>query len=499
MLQSPTLAAVSEAVALIDGITRAEVLVRAIADPSHQDRTLIRLTRMTAASGDWDAGERIAGTIGDPGWHAHALAGLAQAAAVAGNLERAAGYATEAENLARSVCRRREDAVAAAGVAAAIAALGRYAQAETIADAMTNRDTRIRVLAGLTQTAAADGDGATAARLLAKAAADAQAGTGDAAATFERLIVLVKTALAVGDDRAVQLIETAETSAGGMLGSHGQLWALVRLAEVTAAGGLHATPASLIDRATELTQAETDPYERAMVAERLARTAMALGARDQAEAMVLSITDQDRYPAAVAGLASEAAACGQHAMSARLAAEAETAAHLTTDPYERAVTSTSLAMSAARLGRHGQMDYFIAQAETCTRSIVNPDLRSMALIALIEVAIVAERFDQAEAFIGGIVIPHDREEALSTLASALTAARQHARAATIARSILDPDRQAAALTRLADVLEPLQAADLLIEALAVGPWHSILPSIARVDAATLLAFVDEAWDGSETP
>ncbi|MFI5845691.1 hypothetical protein ACIA8K_38910 [Catenuloplanes sp. NPDC051500] len=497
--QSPALAAVSEAVALIDGITRAEVLVRAIADPSHQNRALVRLTTMTAASGDWDTGERIAGAISDPGWHALALARMAQAAVGAGHLEQAAAYATEAEILARSVRRQRRDAVAATGVAAAVAALARYAQAEAIADAITNRDKRIRTLAGLAEAADTDGDVGTTARLIAKAAADAHAGAGDAEATFERLIVLVKTALAVRDDRAGQLAETAEASAGGVLGSYGQLWALVRLAEVTAAGGVHATPASLIDRATELAQAETDPYDQARAAERLARTAMVLGSFDQAEAMVLSITDQDRYPAAVAGLAAEAAACGQHAMSARLATEARTTAHLTNDPYERAATSTSLAMSAARLGRHDQMDDVIAQAQTYTRSIDNPDLRSVALIELLGVAIAAERLDQAEALIGGIVIPNDRAEALSTLAAALTAAHQHDRAAAVARSIIDPDRQAAALTCLADVLEPRQAADLLIEALAVGPWPGILPSIARVDAATLLAFVDEVWDRTDTP
>ena len=129
-----------------------------ITDPDRRARVLADLAEAAAGAGDLDRAEALARTITDPDRRARALADLAEAAAGAGDLDRAEALAGRprprpGRSPTRTGGRGRWPTWREAAAGA-----GDLDRAEALARTITDPDQRARALADLAEAAAGAGD-----------------------------------------------------------------------------------------------------------------------------------------------------------------------------------------------------------------------------------------------------------------------------------------------------------------------------------------------------
>ena len=102
----------------------------------------------------------------------------------------------------------------------------------------------------------------------------------------------------------------------------------------------------------------------------------------------------------------------------------------------------TVAGALAEAGQHEQAVTVTAEAETVARSITDPDQRAQTLAAVAEALAEAGEHEEAASMARSIIDPDLRARA--PVAEALAEAGEHEEAATAARSITDPDGRAGA-------------------------------------------------------
>jgi hypothetical protein len=178
-----------------------------------------------------------------------------------------------------------------------------------------------------------------------------------------------------------------------------------------------------------------------------------LGHPVRAEALARSIPDPTNQARAMAALAGALGGHGDPARTRRVASLAQTAASSVIDPYWQAVALAEIAAALAGFGDQ-------ASAEAIIRdSVTEPFCRAQALASVAQAlardddAAGARRAArEAEAAAGRVADPGHQSWALADAAEALAAAGDPDGAASLARSIANPARQARALASLARVL-----------------------------------------------
>jgi orotidine-5'-phosphate decarboxylase len=101
---------------------------------------------------------------------------------------------------------------------------------------------------------------------------------------------------------------------------------------------------------------------------------------------------------------------------------------------------------------------------------------------------------QAATVARSITNPGRQAQALAELAGALAEAGQHEQAEIVARSITDPDRQARALTEVAKALvargDTRRARHLASAACAVGQWTTVLELVLSLEPSAVRVLTD---------
>jgi len=397
---------------------RAEALARSITRPDEQARALIAVAEAIAAAGDPDRAETVARSITYPDLQAWALIVVARAFAAAGDPDRA-------ETVARSLADPYEQVCALTVVAEAIAAGG--VRTETVGDVVGTAE-RARQLAERAETLArllTDWDEQDQA-LAAVAQAFAAAGEPDRAAAVARSIT----------------------------DSYEQDQALTAVAEAFAAAG---EP----DRAAAVARSLAGG-ERALTA--VARAFAAAGDPDRAATVARSLTRPDGQARALTAVAEVFAAAGDPDRAAAVACSL-------TDQYEQARALAAVAGAFAAAGEAERARQFAERAATVARSLTDPDRQAWALTAVARAFAAAGDPDRAAAVARSL----SRPEALAAVAEAFAAAGEAERAwqfaeraATVARSLTDPDRPAWTLAAVAEAIaaagDPRRARQLAVRA-----------------------------------
>jgi tetratricopeptide (TPR) repeat protein len=459
--------------ATLGQLIRAEALARSIPSDHHQALALAGVAMAAAGAGDYDRAqeladraEQIARSFTDPGWRARVLAA---AAAGAGDYDRA-------EQIARSAAISMYDKPEIlATVAAAAAGAGDYDRARELADraeraarSITPLALQVLPLAEAAMAAAGAGDRDRARELADRAEQIARS----IANPTWRSRNLAAAAAAAGDgdyDRAERVARSADPR------EQAQVLAEVAMAAVGA--GDYDRARELADRAEQIARSITDPGKHA----RDLATAVALvGDYDRAEQIAQSITHPHEQARTLAEVAMAVAAAGDRDRARELADRAEQIARSITDPGEQ---EDILARVAAAAARAGDCD----RAERIARSITHPDEQAEALAAVAAAAARAGDCDRAERIARSITDPDEQARALAEVAAE---ADDYDRAERIARSITHPYTQALALAGMASrISEPTRARSWIGGALAAGPWWVPLEALARTDPVALSAFI----------
>ncbi|MFL6111114.1 MAG: trypsin-like peptidase domain-containing protein [Catenulispora sp.] len=437
------------------GNADAVAAIASVAIASRMDLSwlLMDAAEAAAAAGRLDAAEAIARSVNDPryGTFVHiinrqykvqALATVANAAAQAGERTRAIRLADDAETLASAVAPQISQ-WALAAMATAIATAGDIDSGAIVATYLADAETRSRTLADVCEVAA-------------------QAGDPDSAES-------IATAITDPSKKAVAL-----ASAG----------------RARARAGDRTRAATLAKQAESIAFSVKEPYERMGVL--MAMVARAAGGDDvqarewagHVDALAHSLPDNPRKQGMLAGAAAAVATAGDSARAEAIAAHID-------DPDRKAGALASAAQAIAQAGDHGR-------AESLVGTIGEPGIRVSALATVaMEVSkagdhptavTLAER-----AWSDARSIGEDRlqDEALGACVVVLARAGEIDRAETIARVAGEPST-ARLWARLAEAATPLRARRALARALALGgSWAWLLPTLAKVDPATVRAIVDE--------
>ena len=427
--------------------------------------------------------ETVARSMRDPDRHAVALTRVARALAETGQQEQATAAATQAETLARSVTTPDSQAVALHQVAGALARAGQRGQA-------TAGATRGRGAGPLRHQPGHRGSLA----LVARIGPNGQYQEAEALANSltnpywkAEALVLVTWALA----RAGQHHQAETLHPGHSLARTIRRRVLPQVAGALARAGQH-------KQAEESPHSIIHPYWQAvglaLVARALAKAGQheqATAAATQAETVARTIIDVD-CQAVAQGLVAEAlAGAGQHK-------QAETLAHSIIHPYWEAVGLALVARALAKAGQHEQATAAATQAEALAHFITNPDLQTRVLVrvavGLVEVRSsqqAAAAATQAEAAAGLSVASSDQQDASPDAGRGRARrARQHQQAETLARSIIDPDWQAEALTQIAEALvkagDTRSASRMAAITCTVGRWTIAARSVLLQGSSTTL-------------
>ena len=488
---------------------RAEALARSIPYESQRALALAGVAMAAAGAGDYDRArelaadaEQIARSTADPRRRAQVLAA---AAAGAGDYDRA-------ERIARSTAISLYDKPEIlAAVAMAAARIGDYDRARELADhaeriarSITPLDLQSLPLAEVAMAAAGAGDYDRARALAANAEQIARSITNP---TWRaRNLAPAAAAAGAGDyDRAERIARSAADP-------DEQARALAEVAMAAAGAGDYDRARELAANAEQIARSITNPDEQA----RDLATAVALvGDYDRAERIARSAADPDEQARALAEVAMAAAGAGDYDRARELAANAEQIARSMSDRAEREDILARVATVAARAG-----DY--DRAERIAWSITHPDEQAGTLAAVATVAARVGDYDLAERIARSITHPDEQARALAEVATTAAGAGDYDRAELLARSITHPDEQArvlaAAVARVGDydhaeqiarsithpytqalalagmassITEPARARSWIASALAAGPWTVPLEALARTDPATLSAFTSD--------
>jgi tetratricopeptide (TPR) repeat protein len=382
--------------------------------------------------------EALARSIPSDHHQALALAGVAMAAARAGDRDRARELADRAEQIARSFT---DPGWRARVLAAAAAGASDYDRAEQIArSAAISMYDKPEILATVATAAAGAGDYDRARELADRAERAARSITPLALQVLPLAEAAMAAARAGDRDRARELADRAEQIARSITNP---TWRARNLAAAAAAAG-----DGDYDRAERIARS-ADPREQAQVLAEVAMAAAGVGdydrARelaDRAEQIARSITDPDEQ---ARDLATAVALVGDYD-------RAEQIARSITHPHEQARTLAEVAevtMAAAGVGDYDRARELADRAEQIARSITDPCEQEDILARVAVAAARAGDYDRAKRIARSITHPHEQAEALATVAAAAARAGDYDRAERIARSITDPDEQARALAEVA--------------------------------------------------
>ncbi len=432
--------------------------------------------------------EQTARAITDPYRRAQALAEVAEAAATAGDRERAHRLTADAEQTARAITDPYWRAQALTRMARAAATAGDHEWAEEIAGAITDPYRQAETLAEVAEAAATAGDRERAHRLTADAEQTARAITDPyrqaqaltrmarAAATardHERaeeiagaitephlraraLAEVAEAAATAGDhERAHRLIAAAEQTARTITDLYLQWHTLVGVAGAAATAGDH-------ERGEQIARTITNLHLRAEALSKVAVVAATAGDHDRGEQIARTTTDPCVHWHTLVGVAEAAATAGDHERAHRLIAAAEQIALAFTEPCsrERAEALVGVAEVAATAGDHERAHRLIAAAEQIALAIAEPCSRERAeaLVGVAEVAATAGDHERAHRLIAAaeqialaITIPHWRAEALVGVAEVAATADDYEWAEQMARTITEPRLRVEALSKVAEV------------------------------------------------
>lgn len=301
------LAQLSEALAAAGDLERAEDIAGRLIRPAEQASALLALVEATAAGGDLDRAQALMRQI-IPGQRDWALPALVKAAVAAGDLDQVELLIGLATNPIQKVRASLPLLISTGDHDARSARLA--AEAESLAEQITDPFERAWALTWLAEAAAWVGDIDRAARLTTKVESLARQTT-DPSLLVPTLAVLVRVVTAGGDrDRAARLTDEAETFTRQSTIPDHRAWALGRLAQAVAAGGNHDGAARLAGEAEAVTSEINDPGQRVRALAELAKAVAAGGDHDQAarlaadaETLASQITSLDQRAAALVRLA----------------------------------------------------------------------------------------------------------------------------------------------------------------------------------------------------
>ncbi|MEV6306636.1 ATP-binding protein [Actinoplanes sp. NPDC051861] len=422
-------------------------------------RTLSRAEQPARAVEALDLAEETALDITNVNRRAAAISQVAAVAAETGDAERTerlVGLLTDSRYLVACLT----DIVARSADAGLAARSAR--EAESMIRTMAEAAERAAALADLAEALVTAGDADSGGEMAATAESVAR-GVTDAAQRAEELIALSRTARAAEDDRlAGHLKDLAVTAAAKVVDPYRQLLLLADAGVLDRADHVErllgeiseeALPQALTvfvrafaaigddERAARHSDRISDPYHRCLALS-------SLGRLDEATEVALSLSEAGLRVHALAEVASRLLSLGNNAEADRLIRIANEALARITDAYERDAATAALAAPTAVL--HGER-WSARYADLAVR-----DAR-------------------------GIVDPYQQADVLASLALSIDRFGDHDRAAAVARAITDADGSASALTRLAMRATHGRAVRLLAEALSVGGWTVVLPSVAVLD------------------
>jgi len=513
------------------------------------ERDTLHLARAAAAAGRWHEAEAALGQIHNPTMWIHTIAYIIRAAGRARDQDRAARWHNLAEQgIVRFGPLAQQELLASLAKAAARAGLWELAEA----DGRSAGRYQAEVLTEVARTAAAAREwehAETAARLidasLARAialtmVAEAEAAAGErarAASLFDDfesqppteeavpLAMRARMAKAAGrGSQASMLLDQAQTAAAHVDDIVSRAYALTELAGAAAVSGEQALAAKLCAAATDAARQISDEGSRWSIVPLIAETAAATGlwalgkaisgeagytesfhlllhkaawnaARlekwELAEAAAREIDDPRRQAAALADIASEAAAAGQRSRAVSLLNSAEDAARQAKAAdwpvsLQTEASVAELVMNARRL----------EEAEIIARRINDPESLVLTLVDVARAAAMTQQWEQAESIAERMDDPAEQARAFSQMAGAAAAAGRWERAEATARRIGDPYWRSWALSKAASA------------AAAAGHWEHAGAITREVDdsdqRAEALASIAKAaaeagrWNQAET-
>ncbi|MFC0542129.1 hypothetical protein [Kutzneria chonburiensis] len=446
-------------------------------EEQYRDFTLALVAEAVARTGDFARAELIAGRVRDLLKNVGALVGIVRVAVAAGDLDRTARLAREADARLKQLADAREGFWLRLELVTAMAGHG---DAEVIASAVDDTDFQARVLTR-TAVAVAATDPARA-RLLVATARQAISRITFPQSPVAALVELVDAQAALGDlDAAASTSGEVETllsnggfSADGLLGNLARIWSerddldraetlvgrivsrderqqsLVDLARVAAIAGDHARAARLADE-VDAALGLAEPHYREVLA--LAET----GHQPQAErALAYAETLKPRGTSGLGswltGMLAAASIGGLWDRIRRPADQAE-AIMAGGGTRERREIVTGLAVAVGSAGDRDQALRLIAAGEQSAYEDEHSDAdraETVARLAVVAVTVgdtvLATRLaDDAAAFVAQIGFSTEREEALAVIGSVIA---DLDRAEAVLRRIADREVRLAQLTKL---------------------------------------------------
>ena len=374
-----------------------------------QPTALSRAAGALVITAQYDRAETIASSMTDPYTRAWVTSAIARVLAAAGQPERAAGAAEQAEAVTRSLGADDpgEYANALVHVASALAAAGKQEQAAIAG----NRAEKVARSSARDETSA----------LIDVAMLWANTGHYDKAEAIARSVKHEKE----------------------------QAKALNRIADALAIAGL-------FERAEALARSIPHPGWQMAALDPVVKALIAAGKFDHAEVVTRSLTDVSYQAKMLNDLAEALATAGQRDRAGRLRGQAEKAARAITNLHRQSHLLGQIAWTLLAAGLHDQARAAARESETVARSITDPRRLTDTLKLLAEALITAKQYDKAEEIAQSIAERDRRASVLMRLVKALVAAGEHDRvvptaekAAADAQFIKEPHEQENLLTSLA--------------------------------------------------
>ncbi|SHG26468.1 trypsin-like peptidase domain-containing protein [Streptoalloteichus hindustanus] len=392
-----------------------------------------------ARIGQFAHAEALVSSITDRGKRTKAWCALVKAVAAAGDRERAAQWADEAE----AVIKQATDLF------------------------------QVSALAELAESVAVGGDRERAARLVAEAEALTGPTTSPGAPTW-RLAELAAAVVDGGDPALVaRLVDEAETRVRKTVQPLERVGMSIRLVELVALSGDRERAARLTREAQTLVEQIAEPYHRQHSMRELVAAVVAGGDYERARALAGQISSPYERANALARLAAAAVPHGERA--AWLLAEADVLARQVVDPQARTQVLPVLVEVVAACGDRGRAARWAGESQELIRRSGSP-YRESVMGAIAAAVAAGGDHDLAEALAGQVTDRVPRAWALIRVATAVAARGDHDRAARLLVRAEEPDDQVGITDKFLVVH--------LVEALAVGGDHGRAALMA--DAAEAL-------------
>jgi hypothetical protein len=264
--------------------------------------------------------------------------------------------------------------------------------------------------------------------------------------------------------------------------------ALLALIGVLGKLGARDRTAVVAAEAVEVVRAELAPRQARNGEAALLSLAAALvdaGERERAEDIVVALPAPPIPSQAVAALRTLTTVAEAWAAAGDFDRARTTLAHC--PAFYRPQALAALATAAFRAGDPERMRRLFEEAEAAGHALADPEERLSGLTGVACAWVGAGDPERAEATIHAASPLSRRSWPWDVLAEALVAAGEPARAAALAPAITDPNRRAALLHRLVADADPDQLRRQVAAALADTPARTLLPVLARVDPAAVIA------------